>query len=46
MHIYIDRERREIDPPVNRAQRPCILLPQLLDLVQCIKIEGRLTPVN
>ena len=28
-------------PPVNQAQMPCILLHPLLDLGQCIYIEGR-----
>ena len=32
LYIY----RRQMDPPVNRAQRPCIPLHALLDLVQCI----------
>ena len=40
MHIYW----RQIDPPVNWAQMPCILLHPLLDLVKCIYIEGRWTP--
>ena len=31
-----ERERREIDLPVNQTQMPCILLHPLLDLVQCI----------
>ena len=30
--------------PVNRAQMSCILLQPLLDLVQCMYIEGRWTP--
>ena len=30
--------------PVNRAQMSCILLHPLLDLVQCMYIEGRWTP--
>ena len=37
LHIYIEGR----DPPVNQAQRLCILLHLLLDLVQCIYIEGR-----
>ena len=31
-------------PPVYQAYMPCILLHPLLDLVQCIYIEGRWTP--
>ena len=40
MHIY----RRQMDPPVNPAQMPSILLHPLLDLGQCIYIEGSWTP--
>ena len=41
MHIY----RRQMDThSANRAQMHCILLHPLLDLVQCIYIEGRWTP--
>ena len=31
-------------PPMNQAEIPCILLHPLLDIVQCIYIEGRWTP--
>ena len=31
-------------PPVYQASMPCILLHPLLDIVQCIYIEGRWTP--
>ena len=40
MHIY----RRQMDPPLNQAQMPCILLNPLLHLGQCIYIEGSWTP--
>ena len=40
VHIY----RRQMDPPVNWAQMPCILLHPLLDPGQCLYIEGRWTP--
>ena len=33
-----------MDPPVNQTQMPCIPLHPLVDLVQCIYIEGRWTP--
>ena len=39
--IYRDRKIKEMDPPVNQSQRPCIPLHPLRDLVQCIYIEGR-----
>ena len=33
-----------MDPPVNQGQMLCILLHPLLDIVQCIYIEGRWVP--
>ena len=42
MHIY----RMQLDPHVNQGQMPYILLHPLLDLGQCIYIEGRWTPIS
>ena len=41
LHIYIDR--REMDPPVNQAQRPCILLHCIYIYIERER-EGRWTP--